>query len=74
MVPVVVVQLLRPRDLSRQDDGRAAVEVADGEYVEALSLWRWKESRMQLSAGEFLFALARLGGTWAGPPTACRGG
>lgn len=62
MVSVVAVQLLRLRDLSRQDDGRPAREVVDEEYVEALSLWRWKEARMDLSAREFLYALARLGG------------
>jgi hypothetical protein len=62
MLSVVAVQLLRLRDLSRQDDGRKASEVVDEEYIEALSLWRWKERRMELSAREFLFALARLGG------------
>src|SRR5258707_3800725 len=62
MGSVIAVQLLRLRDLSRKDDGRPAGEVVDGQYIEALSLWRWKEPRMQLSAREFLFALARLGG------------
>jgi hypothetical protein len=62
MVSVIAVQLLRLRDLSRKDDGRPAGDVVDGPYIEALSLWRWKEPRMQLSAREFLFALARLGG------------
>jgi hypothetical protein len=62
MLSVVAVQLLRLRDLARQDDGRPATDVVDEEYVEALSLWRWKESKMNLSAREFLFALARLGG------------
>ena len=62
MLSVVAVQLLRLRDLSRKDDGRPASEVVDNEYIEALSLWRWKEPRMQLGAKEFLFALARLGG------------
>jgi len=59
---VVAVQLLRLRDLSRQKDERPASQVVDQEYIEALSLWRWKESRLDLSAKEFLFALARLGG------------
>jgi hypothetical protein len=62
MLSVVVVQLLRLRDLSRQDEGRPASEVVDEAYVEGLSLWRWKEARMDLSAKEFLYALARLGG------------
>jgi hypothetical protein len=62
MLSVVAVQLLRLRDLSRDNDERPASEVVHDDYVEALSLWRWKERRMQLNAREFLFALARLGG------------
>jgi len=62
MLSVVAVQLLRLRDLSRKDDGRPATEVVDVAYIEALSLWRWKEARLNLNAKEFLFALARLGG------------
>jgi hypothetical protein len=62
MLSVIAVQLLRLRDLSRKDDGRPASEVVDLAYIEALCLWRWKEIRMDLSAKEFLFALARLGG------------
>jgi hypothetical protein len=62
MLSVVAVQLLRLRDLSRKEDGRPASDVVDQEYIEALSLWRWKEARMDLSAKEFLYALARLGG------------
>jgi hypothetical protein len=62
MLSVVAVQLLRLRDLARLDDERLAVEVVDESYVEALSLWRWKEAKINLSAREFLFALARLGG------------
>jgi hypothetical protein len=62
MLSVIAVQLLRLRDLSRQDEGRPASTVVDEAYIEALSLWRWKEAKMNLSAKEFLFALARLGG------------
>jgi Transposase DNA-binding len=62
MLSVVAVQLLRLRDLSRKDDGRPASAVVDQDYIEALSLWRWKEIRTNLTAREFLFALARLGG------------
>lgn len=62
MLSVVAVQLLRLRDLARQDDERRASEVVDEPYVEALSLWRWKEAKTNLSAKEFLFALAHLGG------------
>jgi Transposase DNA-binding len=62
MLSVVAVQLLRLRDLSRKDDQRPASQVMDEPYIEALSLWRWREARMDVSAREFLYALARLGG------------
>jgi hypothetical protein len=70
MLSVVAVQLLRLRDLARQDDeagggGDAAVTAVDvvgPEHVEALSLWRWQEVRPDLTAREFLAALGRLGG------------
>ena len=62
MVSVIAVQLLRLRDLSRQNDARPASTVVGEPYIEALSLWRWKEVKIGLSAREFLFALARLGG------------
>lgn len=62
MLSVVAVQLLRLRDLSRQTDDVPASDVVAEPYIEALCLWRWKEVRMNLSAREFLQALARLGG------------
>jgi len=64
MLSVVAVQLLRLRDLLRRPDAetRLASEVVDEDYVEGLSLWRWKEARMDLSVKEFLYALARKGG------------
>jgi hypothetical protein len=62
MLSVVAVQLLRLRDLARRDDQRPAGAVVDPPYVEALSLWRWKEARPELSVREFLYTLARLGG------------
>jgi len=64
MLSVVAVQLLRLRDLSRRPDAetRRASEVVDEDYVEGLSLWRWKEARMDLSVKDFLYALARKGG------------
>jgi len=62
VLSVVAVQLLRLRDLAHQQEDRPASEVVDLPYIEALSLWRWKEANMDLSAKEFLYALARLGG------------
>ena len=64
MLSVVAVQLLRLRDLYRQEDAeqRPATDVVDGEYVRVLSAWRWKQARDDLNVREFLFALAKLGG------------
>jgi len=63
MLSVVAVQLLRLRDLARLDDAAApATTVVAPEYVEALSLWRWKQARPGLTAGQFLAELGRLGG------------
>ena len=64
MVSVVAVQLLRLRDLARRADAdtRRADEVIDAQYVEVLSLWRFKEARPAMSVLEFLHALGRLGG------------
>ena len=64
MLSVVAVQLLRLRDLSRRPDADTipATDVIDPDYVEGLSLWRWKEARMNLSVKQFLYALARKGG------------
>ena len=64
MLSVVAVQLLRLRDLSRRSDADTipATDIMHEDYVEGLSLWRWKEARMGLSVKEFLYALARKGG------------
>ena len=62
MLSVVAVQLLRLRDLSRQQEDAPAGDVVAEPYIEALSLWRWKQIRPHLTAKEFLHALARLGG------------
>ena len=64
MLSVVATQLLRLRDLSRQKDAstRPASEVVDRVYVEALSLWRFRKRREDLSVWDFFWALAKLGG------------
>ncbi|HWE97853.1 MAG TPA: transposase DNA-binding-containing protein [Tepidisphaeraceae bacterium] len=63
MVAVVAVQLLRLRDLSRDEATASlpATAVVDGRQVQMLSLWRYKEVR-DLSVKEFYYALAMLGG------------
>jgi hypothetical protein len=64
MLSVVAVQLLRLRDLSRRPEAQttSATQEVDAEYVEVLSLWRYKEHRPQMTVWEFLRALAKLGG------------
>jgi hypothetical protein len=64
VLSVVAVQLLRLRDLSRQSKAPTtpATEVVDADYVEVLSLWRYKEHRPGLTVRDFLWALAKLGG------------
>lgn len=64
MLSVVAVQLLRLRDWSRRPDADTipATDLVHEDYVEGLSLWRWKEPRMDLSVKDFLYALARMGG------------
>ena len=64
VLSVVAVQLLRLRDLSRQPNAPTtpATEVVDADYVEVLSLWRYKEHRPDLTVRDFLWALAKLGG------------
>ncbi|HSU65268.1 MAG TPA: IS4 family transposase [Tepidisphaeraceae bacterium] len=64
VLSVVATQLLRLRDLSRRSDAAAvpATQVIDGEYVEAVSLWRFNQIRADLSVRDFFRALAKLGG------------
>lgn len=61
---VVATQLLRLRDSSRRDDAttRPANDIVDPEYVAALSAWRFKEVRPDMSVHDFCLALAKLGG------------
>lgn len=66
VLSVVATQLLRLRDLSRREDAaqRPANDVVDQEYIAALSYWRFKEVRTDLSVHDFMMmmALAKLGG------------
>jgi hypothetical protein len=63
LLSVVATALLTLRDLSRDTTTAAlpATTVVAEEYVQVLSGWRYQEQR-PLSVGEFLQALARLGG------------
>jgi len=64
LLSVVATQLLRLRDLGRRPDAqtRPATDVIDQDYVIALSAWRFREPRPNLSIAEFCLALAKLGG------------
>lgn len=63
LLSVVAVHLLHLRDASRRPDAitRPATDIFPLPFVEVLSLWRYGR-RQDLSAHEFFFALARLGG------------
>jgi hypothetical protein len=64
LLSVVAVTLLNLRDASRRVDAhtRPATEVIASDYVEVLSLWRYRKARKDLTVHDFFYALARLGG------------
>ena len=61
---MVAVTLLNLRDASRRPDAntRLASTLFAAEYVEVLSLQRYREVRTDLTVHDFFYALARLGG------------
>ncbi len=64
LLSAVALTLLNLRDASRRPDastGRAAALFAP-EYLEVLSIWRYRKLRSDLTVHDFFFALARLGG------------
>jgi hypothetical protein len=64
LLSVVAVTLLNLRDASRRLDAhtRRARTILAPDYVEVISLWRYREIRKNLTVHEFFYALARLGG------------
>jgi len=64
LLSVVAVLLLNLRDAARSPEARQrpAGELAPAEYVRVLSGWRWQGPGRPTTAGEFLLAVARLGG------------
>lgn len=64
LLSVVAVTLLNLRDASRRPDAKArrATTLLAREYVEVLSMWRYRKKRNGLTVHEFFLALARLGG------------
>jgi hypothetical protein len=63
LLSVVAVTLLNLRDASRRPDAntRQATTLLAADYVDVLSIWRYRRRR-NLTVHEFFFALARLGG------------
>jgi len=64
LLSVVAVALLGLRDASRDpaQAARPASERFAAAYVEVLSGWRYRQTRPEMTVGEFFQALARLGG------------
>jgi hypothetical protein len=64
LLSAVALTLLNLRDASRRPDARRrqAATLFAPEYIEVLSLWRYRQVRGDLSVHDFFFALARLGG------------
>jgi hypothetical protein len=64
LLSVVAVTLLNLRDASRRADARTrpATAILASDYVEVLSLWRYRKIREGLTVHDFFYALARLGG------------
>lgn len=64
LLSVVAVLLLNLRDAARSPGAQQtpAAELAPAEYVRVLSGWRWRDPGRPTTAGEFLLAVARLGG------------
>jgi hypothetical protein len=63
-VSVVALFLLNLRNASRRPDAheRPATQIVPVAYVVALSIWRYKQPREDLTVHEFYYALARMGG------------
>ena len=64
IVSVVATHLLNLRDASRRADAatRPATALFAASWVRILSLWRYREVRLDLTVHEFFHALARMGG------------
>jgi hypothetical protein len=64
LLSVVAITLLNLRDASRRPDAktRRATTILARDYVEVLSLWRYRKIREDMTIHDFSYALARLGG------------
>jgi len=63
LISLVALTLLNLRDASRRPDAktRKASTLIAADYIEVLSLWRYREAR-DMTVHDSFFALARLGG------------
>lgn len=64
LLSVVAISLLNLRALAGSADSKnqAARTVMHPDYIESLSLWRYKQVRPEMSIHDFCMALGRLGG------------
>ncbi len=64
LLSVVALTLLNLRDASRRPDAktRRATTLLAADYVDVLSVWRYRKVRKNMTVHEFFLALARLGG------------
>ena len=64
LISVVAISLLNLRALAKSEDSKVhpAKKVIGCEFIESLSLWRYKEVRPDMSIYDFCMALAKLGG------------
>ena len=64
LLSAVALTLLNLRDASRRPDAstRRAAALFASEYIEVVSIWRYRKLRSDLTVHDFFFALARLGG------------
>ena len=64
LLSVLAVTLLNLRDASRRADAktRLATSILAADYVQVLSVWRYRKIKEGITIHDFFFALARLGG------------
>lgn len=64
LLSVVAISLLNLRALAGSEDSKnqPAITVMHPDFIETLSLWRYKETRPDMSVCDFCMALGKLGG------------
>lgn len=64
VLSVVAISLLNLRALASREDSKdlPAKKVVHPDFIETLTLWRYKEARPEITIHDFCIALAKLGG------------